>query len=109
MTIIYEGKTYKVESFDYGHEEDIEMVGMIDRKPLRLSYYQKKLKSVKLSKNLKTAELYLFRRSTKLNTLTYPKKVRTIQVVLDGKVYVKNNTVRNQVRVAGFKGQILIK
>ncbi len=97
----------------------------------------KNLKSVKLSKNLKVAQNQLFRASTKLKALTYPKKVRTIwggfgrksrcglkkiyikakklkKIQVNGlpktcKVYVKNNTVRDQVRAAGFKGQIIVQ
>lgn len=94
----------------------------------------KKLKSIKLSKNMKVAEPYLFRRSKKLKELTFPKNVRKISAYYGGNslsglkriyikapklkkvdltgipskctVFVKNNTVRNQVRKSGFKGKI---
>ena len=97
----------------------------------------KKLKSIKLSKNMKVAERYLFRRSKKLKTLTFPKNICKIWGYYGGNslsglkkiyikapklkkadltgiptkctVYVKNNTVRNQIRKSGFKGNIVVQ
>lgn len=97
----------------------------------------KKLKSIKLSKNMKTAKPYLFRRSKKLKTLTFPKNIRKISAYYGGNslsglkkiyiktsklkkidltgipskctVYVKNNTVRNQVKNSGYKGKIVVQ
>ena len=99
----------------------------------------KNLKSIKFSKNMKTIDSYLFYRTDKLKTLTFPKNIRKISLYCDGiglkklrkiyikapklkkidladiagkskcTIYVKNNTVKNQVKKAGFKGKIAVK
>lgn len=97
----------------------------------------KKLKSIKLSKNMKAAKPYLFRRSKKLKKLTFPKNIRKISAYYGGNslsglkkiyikapklkkvdltgipskctIYVKNTTVRNQIRKSGFNGRIVVQ
>lgn len=82
-------------------------------------------------------EAYLCKGSKKLKTLSFPKNIRYITLRFDGKfycklkkiyidakkmkkialwglpttckIYVKNTTVRNQIRKSGFKGSIIIK
>lgn len=97
----------------------------------------KNLKSIKLSKNMKAVESHLFYRTDKLETLTFPKNIRKISLYCDGiglkklrkiyikapmlkgidlsdistqcTVYVKNNTVKDQVEQSGYKGQIIVQ
>lgn len=120
----------------YGNDniKNIKMTSSVKKIDMYAFGDMKNLKSVKLSKNLDVAQQYLFRRCTNLKTVTFPKKVRKIwggfglsglkkvyikakklkRIEVNGlsktcKVYVKNNTVRNQVRAAGFKGQIIVQ
>mgnify|MGYP000684026879 CR=1 FL=1 len=99
----------------------------------------KNLKSIKFSKNMKTAAPTLFYRTDKLKTLTFPKNIRKISLDCEGiglkklrkiyikapnlkkidladiaakskcTIYVKNSTVRNQIKKSGFKGRIVIQ
>lgn len=99
----------------------------------------KNLKSIKFSKNMKAAAPFLFYRTDKLKTLTFPKNIRKISPYCDAiglkklrkiyinapklkkidladiadkskcTIYVKNNTVKNQVKKAGFKGKIVVR
>ena len=99
----------------------------------------KNLKSIKFSKEMIAVRPDIFYRTDKLKTLTFPKNIRKISLFCDGiglkklrkiyinapklkkidladiadkskcTIYVKNNTVKNQVKKAGFKGKIVVR
>ncbi len=99
----------------------------------------KNLKSIKFSKKMKAIPSDIFYRTDKLKTLTFPKNIRKISLFCDAiglkklkkiyinapklkkidladiadkskcTIYVKNNTVKNQVKKAGFKGRIVVR
>lgn len=95
------------------------------------------LTSVRFSKSIKALDYAIFNKSAKLTTVKLPKGIQTIRGSFGGKkncylkkvyinavslkksklknlpksctVYVKNKTVKQQVKTAGFKGKVIIK
>ena len=110
--ITYDDKTYTVRNFDIGHDVNSEVEGMIIRDPSRLWYHQKYLKKLTFPKNI--CKIWGYYGGSSLSGLKkiYIKAPKLKKADLTGiptkcTVYVKNNTVRNQVRKSGFKGNIV--